>query len=147
MDSIIESFKQSLNDILSVRDMSSVRFGEAIGIDPSVVRRWRNNGIDVRLKTLIKIADYFKCSIEYLCGKTQEYSEFTPNVEYPKFGERLLFVMEQSGVKPFQLFNDTKIIPSKYYYWLSGGEPSLSGLEELAEYLNVTIDYLVGRQA
>ena len=55
-------------------------------------------------------------------------------------------VMKESGVKPFQLFRNTKIIPSKYYYWISGGEPSLTSLEMLAEYLNVTLDYLIGRQ-
>ena len=145
MDNIIERFRASLNEILLLRGMDTVGFGRDFGIDPSVVRRWRNNGIDVRLKTLIKLADYFECSIDYLCGKTHEYKVFKSQKEYPHFGERLLSVMAQSGIKLFQLLNDTKIIPSKYYYWLGGGEPSLSSLEVLAEYFNVTLDYLVGR--
>ncbi len=147
MDNSIEMFRISLNDILSVRDLDTVGFAKAFGIDPSIVRRWRNKGIDVRLKTLIKLADYFECSIEYLCGKTQEYNEFKSKKEYTNFGKRLRLIMTQLKLRPFQLFNDTKIIPSKYYYWLNGGEPSLTSLEMLADYLNVTLDYLVGRHA
>ena len=146
MYNIIESFRQSLNDMLSVREMDSAQFGIELGIDASVVRRWRNNAIDVRLKTLIRFADFFKCSIEYLCGKTHEYNIIEKQATYQNFGERLQVVMKESGVKPFQLFRNTKIIPSKYYYWISGGEPSLTSLEMLAEYLNVTLDYLIGRQ-
>lgn len=145
MDNIIEKFRVSLNDILTVREIDTVSFGKALGIDPSVVRRWRNKGIDVRLKTLIKLADYFQCSIEYLCGKSMDIDDFESKSSYPHFGERLLMVMNEHEVKPFRLFRDTAVIPSKYYYWINGGEPSLTSLEVIAEYLNVTLDYLVGR--
>ena len=144
MDNIIENFRLSLNDMLSMREMNSVQLGKELGIDPSVVRRWLNKGVDVRLRTLIRLVNYFNCSIEYLCGKTHESGEFKMQA-ITDFGERLLVVMKEVGVKPFQLFHDTSIIPSKYYYWLSGGEPNLTSLEILAEYLNVTLDYLVGR--
>ena len=89
MYNIIESFRQSLNDMLSVREMDSAQFGKELGIDASVVRRWRNNAIDVRLKTLIRFADFFKCSIEYLCGKTHEYNIIEKQATYQNFGERL----------------------------------------------------------
>ncbi|MCM1368218.1 MAG: helix-turn-helix transcriptional regulator [Roseburia sp.] len=146
MDDIIEKFRVSLNKILAIREIDTVSFGKALGVDPSVVRRWRNKGIDVRLKTLIKLADHFQCSIEYLCGKSSDIDDFEPKSSYPHFGERLLMVMNEHKVKPFRLFRDTAVIPSKYYYWISGGEPSLTSLEIIAEYLNVTLDYLVGRQ-
>ncbi len=146
MDDIIIGFRNSLNEILILRDMDSVKFGKEMGIDPSLVRRWRNKGIDVRLKTLIRLADYFECSIEYLCGKSQNNKKFISVGEYPNFGERLLEVMKRANIKPYQIFANTKVIPSKYYYWLSGGEPSLTSLNQLAEFFNVTLDYLVGRQ-
>ncbi len=71
MDKVIQSFMTSLNDIMLEKSITMVDLGEALGIDPSVVRRWCNKGKDVRLKTLIKLADYFQCSLEYLCGKTE----------------------------------------------------------------------------
>lgn len=145
MDNIIKSFRNSLNEILTLRDIDSVKLGKELGIDPSVVRRWRNKGIDVRLRTLVRLADYFECSIEYLCGKSHDNSKFVSGNNYPNFGERLLAVMKKNNVRPYQIFDNTKIMPSKYYYWLEGGEPSLTSLQQLAEYLNVTLDFLVGR--
>ncbi len=146
MDSIIVSFRNSLNEILTLRNIDSVKLGKELGIDPSVVRRWRNKGIDVRLKTLIRLADYFECSIEYLCGKSHNNSKFVSSKDYPNFGERLLAIMKKSNIRPYQLFDNSKIVPSECYYWLGGGEPSLSSLQQLSEYFNVTLDYLVGRQ-
>lgn len=147
MDSIIVSFRNSLNEILTLRDIDSVKLGKELGIDPSVVRRWRNKGIYVRLKTLIRLADYFECSIEYLCGKSHDNSKFISTKVYSNFGERLLAIMKKNNVRPYQLFDNSKIVPSEYYYWLGGGEPSLSSLQQLSEYFNVTLDYLVGRQS
>ena len=133
MDTIIVSFRNSLNEILTLRDIDSVKLGKELGIDPSVVRRWRNKGIDVRLKTLIRLADYFECSIEYLCGKSHNNSKFVSIKDYPNFGERLLAIMKKNNVRPYQLFDNSKIVPSEYYYWL-GGEPSLSSLNILADF-------------
>lgn len=69
MYNIIESFRQSLNDMLSVREMDSAQFGKELGIDASVVRRWRNNAIDVRLKTLIRFADFLNVLSNICAGK------------------------------------------------------------------------------
>ncbi len=146
MDNIIERFRASLNEIMLMRDMDSVRLGAELRVDSSVVRRWCNKCKDIRLKTLIRLADYFQCSIEYLCGKTQENEEASYELVYPHFGDRLLIVMKELNIKPFRLFRETDIIPSKYYYWVYGGEPSLTSLNVLAEYFNFTLDYLVGRQ-
>ena len=147
MDSIIESFRTSLNEIMALREIDSVGLGRELGIDPSIVRRWRNKGVDVRLNTLIKLADYFECSIDYLCGKAYECERFESRGTYPRFGERLVKVMNELNIRPCNLFDKTNIIQSKYYYWLNGGEPSLTSLALIAESLNISFDYLVGRQA
>ena len=146
MDNIIESFTQSLNEIMTLQDLDNIKLGEALDIDPSIVRKWRFKGKDVRRKTLIKLADYFHCSIEYLCGKTTEYIKVEPQLSYPNFGERLTAVMAETKTRPSQLFRGIHIDHSLYYYWLNGGEPNLTSLETLAEFFGVTLDYLVGRE-
>lgn len=146
MENIIVNFQSSLNEMLTIRGLDSVKLGKELGLDPALIRRWRNKGIDVRLKTLIKLADYFNCSLDFLCGRSHDDIKIECKEQYPNFGEQLLVVMRNANVKPYQLFDNTKIMPSKYYYWLSGGEPSLTSLYQLAEYFNVTLDVLVGRQ-
>lgn len=145
MDNIIKSFMTSLNDIMLEKSVTIVGLGEDLGIDPSIIRRWCNKGKDVRLKTLIKLADYFQCSIGYLCGRVQENEGSGYGSEYQSFGTRLSTVMKEHDIKPFRLVHDLGITPSKYYYWRHGGEPSLTSLANIADYLNVSIDYLVGR--
>lgn len=145
MSNVIENFMQSLNELIQLHDLDNVTLGAALNIDPSIVYRWRFKGKDVRLKTLVKLADYFHCSIDYLCGRTNEFIQVEPKENYPDFGERLTAIMAETHTRPANLFRGVSIDHSIYYYWLSGGEPNLTSLEKLANYFDVTLDHLVGR--
>lgn len=127
------------------RNISIVELSKALGIDPSIIRRTLNKVHDVKLKTLIALSDYFECTLDFLCGKSLDDTRVSAKVALP-FGESLKTVMQEYNVKPLQLIKDTKINPSKYYYWLNGGEPMLTSLNMLAEYLGITLDELIGRK-
>lgn len=43
--------------------------GKQIGISSGVITKWKNGAIPSG-ETLIKIADYFDCSVDYLLGRT-----------------------------------------------------------------------------
>ncbi len=145
MDDIVVSFKNSLNEIMIERGISIVQLGKGIDADPSTLHRWFDRVNDVKLKTLLKLADYFECSIEYLCGKTHEYKKCIPH-SCCKFGIRIKELLAEYKLIPYKFFSQIGIAPSKYYYWLSGGEPMLTSLEAMAKFLYITLDKLVGRE-
>lgn len=144
MEPIIISFKNSLNEIMVNRDISIVQLGREIGADPSTLHRWFDKVNDVKLKTLIKLANYFECSLEYLCGKTHDYDKYEAHVG-SLFSERIKDIMIEYKLTPYSFLKQIGITPSKYYYWLSGGEPMLTSLETMAQSLDITLDKLVGR--
>lgn len=43
--------------------------GKKLGISSGVITKWKNGGIP-NGETLIKIADYLDCSVDYLLGRT-----------------------------------------------------------------------------
>ncbi len=45
--------------------------GKFLGISPGTINSWKNGSIP-NGETLIKLAEYFDCSIDYLLGKTEE---------------------------------------------------------------------------
>ncbi len=142
---IVEKFTNSLNDIIVERGYNTTSLSQAMGVDKILVHKWRRNGKDVKLKTLIKLADFFDCSIEYLCGKTDVCLDYTPNREILPFGVRIKQVLAECHVSAYSLLENTTIKRSQYQHWKDGIEPRLSSLETIAEYLSITIDYLVGR--
>ena len=46
--------------------------GKEIGISSSVITRWKQEGSYPTIELLLKIADYFDCSIDYLIGRSNE---------------------------------------------------------------------------
>lgn len=144
MENIVVLFRNSLCEIMADHNISIVRLSREINTDPSTIHKLLTGVRDVKLKTLIKLADYFKCSLEYLCGKTQVYEEYEPQ-PCKSFGVRIKEVISEYKLVPYKFLTEIGITPSRYYYWLSGGEPMLTALEAMAKCLDITLDKVVGR--
>ncbi len=110
-----------------------------------VLHKWLSSAKDMRLDSLVKLADYFDCSIEYLCGRTEVYLGYAPKKELPNFAARLKRVAAECGLSLYRLFKDTKIMTTQYHQWKYHTQPMLNNLDRLSEYFGVTIDYLIGR--
>ena len=62
------------------------------------------------------------------------------------FYERLAALMEERKITSYRITLDTKIPNSQISYWKRGkSQPTMENLIKLAEYFNVSLDYLVGR--
>lgn len=144
MINVFSGFQNTLTDLIAEGGKSLEEISRDLGTAPNVLLRWCNRPQDVALKTLIKLSDYYKCSIEYLCGKTYVFCDYTPKL-CPPFGEWLPKILKQYGLSSYRLFKDTTVKPSQYHYWRKGAEPRLFALETIAEKLNITLDCLVGR--
>lgn len=63
-----------------------------------------------------------------------------------QFDNRLLHLLEERGITAYRLSKDTGIPDSMLKRWKSGDNlPSLEKAVQLADYFEVSIDYLVGR--
>lgn len=50
-----------------------------IGISSGSLTKWKNTGALPNGETLVKLADYFDCSIDYLLGRRLSPSSLTPS--------------------------------------------------------------------
>jgi len=65
------SLRQRVRTLLRVMDMGPTEFARQAGIEPSQITRLLQ-GSDVRTSTLIKVANGFGVSVDYLVGLTDE---------------------------------------------------------------------------
>ncbi len=97
------------------------------------------------IDNLIKLADYFNCSIEYLIGRTQDVgnSNFKPA---PPFDLQFKKILKEKKISQYRLLKDKVISCGNIDFWLNKKKiPSVSSIVKLADYLQVDIDYLLGR--
>lgn len=142
---ILSGFKNTFNELLRERNVSEREFAKQLNTLPSVVSEWKNKSIDIKLKSLIKIADFFECSLEFLCGRSAICVDYSSK-PCPPFGERLAEVLKEVGCSSYKLLKNTAISPAQYHYWRKGTEPRLTSLGVIADYLEISLDYLVGRE-
>ena len=75
----------NLKELRNERGISQQKLAEAIGMGQSSINDYENRGIEPDIGTLIRIADYFETSVDYLVAHThircrlEETSEFTLN--------------------------------------------------------------------
>ncbi len=140
----LEKLRSRLEFLLSPTATEVPKMSAALGIAPTIVRRWQAKSNDLRLSSVLKIVDYFGCSIEYLCGRTDTLIDYAPK-PCPPFAEHLNGLLAERGITKYRLFLETPVNSSQFHYWTKGSEPRLSSLFALSEYLDISLDVLVGR--
>ena len=69
---ISDSFRKRLNELISEQECSKTEFANLVQVSLPVVTRAAIYGIIPSLRPLIKIADYFKISLPYLLGESDD---------------------------------------------------------------------------
>lgn len=138
------TFGNRLRELMREQQVTAAQLAVKFNTQPSKICRWYNHDKDVSLSVLISLSKHFQCSIEYLCGRL-EVDEPYIEQELPPFGQRLSQIMTQHNISQYRLAKDGILSQSQIYSWQRGSQPRLSSLIRIADYLQCTIDYLVGR--
>lgn len=136
---------ERINELQTIKNIDNKTFANAIGVNVSTVGRWKNNLKYMRLSQIIKIADYFNCSIEFLVGRTDNVLDFQP-IKCPPFYLHLRELLNNRGISRNQINKSTRIKSSHFVDWKNGADPHILSLIELADYLDITLDVLAGRE-
>ena len=65
-------FKAIFVNLLQAQNITAYKLSKETGIAEGSISRWRNSGELPSAENLVKIADYFGVSIDYLLGRTEE---------------------------------------------------------------------------
>ena len=88
----LSNFAENLNDLLIEYNLKAKNLADILGVGNATINRYLNKERVPSLEYLVKIADYFNCSTDYLLGLEDEIrtNDFTP---CPPFAERLDFLL------------------------------------------------------
>ena len=137
-------FADRLAELMAEHALTTVSLGAALGVSDETVRRWRKGERSILLPQLVRLADYFHCSLDFLAGRTETYLDYRPQA-MPPFFDQLRAVMAEKGATRYALVKALPIYDSYFTNWKHGKSPNLLTLILLADYLDVTVDRLVGR--
>ncbi|MFI3165302.1 MAG: helix-turn-helix transcriptional regulator [Bacillota bacterium] len=138
------TFAERLKEIMEERGLTPTTLGKELGMFPAMISGWCIKNPDVQLSTLVMLKNHFGCSVEFLAGNIDIDTEMW-KFETCNFAESLKINLNEKGVSEYKMLKDLQISRSVLHNWKHGGEPRLSRLSQIANYLEITIDYLIGR--
>lgn len=127
------------------RGINQSELAKATNIKRSNISEFLTDKHTPSFENFISLLLFFNCSADYLLGLTDIHTE-EPLHPIPPFGERLRSILAERKITQAQLIEELPVSSAMPYKWLKGiNTPSMESLIRLAEYLESTVDYLIGR--
>ncbi len=143
--SLSKIFQKRFIDIINETDYKRAELSKLIPISQSSLSNALSYGIIPSVKTLIRVADFFDISINFLLGKTNE-ENFIKSSTPTTFHQRFESLCAENEVTHYKVASDCLFDKSSISKWFSKNFiPELEILELLCDYFNVSLDYLLGR--
>ena len=139
------SFSERLSELIfesgqTVRELSS-----KIGVGKTPLYEYLSGVKMPSLANLIKIADYFQCSTDFILGLESENNERIFKKCKP-FSVQFQESLTALGVSRYKLEKLTGIAESALYYWAKGQKtPSVESLTLVCKKLDCRFDFFIGR--
>lgn len=138
-------FQNRLTDLIFDSGHKKSELAKIIGLGNDILIRATNVGMIPSTSSLIKIADYFDVSMEFLIGLTDE-EIFTKSVDQTGFQERIKELKENQNITEFEIAKKLGFQRSLFTKWKTKNYiPSLEITVMLAQFFKVSMDYLLGR--
>ena len=142
----MSNFGERLSELIYEQNMDKKTFANTVGIDATCISHYILGKHAPTVEHLIKLADYFNCSTDFLLGREDELHKLTFK-KCPPFSEQLLFLKQTFNCKPNEIYDDTELAKTSYYNWLSGKQPTLDNIIRLANLFDCRVDFVLGRES
>ena len=86
------AFYETLSKLMDENNVKAKNLSEQLGIGKNQFKYWKDNGNIPNGETLILLADYFNCSVDYLLGRVD-----TPNGTYSITGDNNVQINGNKG--------------------------------------------------
>ena len=142
----MSNFGERLEELIIEQNMDKKTFANKVGINATCISHFILGKHAPTVASLVKIADYFNCSTDFLLGREEENRNLTFK-KCPPFCEQLLFLKEKFNYRPDDIYTDTEIAKTSYYNWLDGKQPTLDNIIRLANLFDCRVDFILGRES
>lgn len=141
----LPEFAEILESLMIEKGLNTSKLSKEVGINITSISRYLHSERTPTVENIVKLADYFCCSVEFLLGReTSQYkrSFYTR----PPFAEQLKVLKEKYNCNWQYFYQTERISASRFYEWKNGKRsPSLDCVVTLADRLECTVDFVLGR--
>lgn len=138
-------FAERLDDLLFDANISSLALAKELHCGRATIYRYLQGNRIPTVDMVIRLADYFNCTTDFLLGLEEEnYPQ--KFLQCPPFKERLAFLLEYFSITKYKLQKLSNVPESAIYNWQNGVfEPKIDNVIRIAKALDCSVDFVLGR--
>ena len=141
----MSKLSKRITEFMIELNLNAPQLAKELGVDRTDINRFLRGERTPNYSCFINMLYYFNCSADYLLGLTDMHTE-EPLHEVPIFSERLRWLLKEQRISQAHLIRELPVSSAVPYKWLSGKNfPSMESLIRLAQYLDCSVDFLIGR--
>lgn len=142
----MSEFVERLDELMFEHNLNRKTLAQKLEISATCLTHYLQDRHIPTVEHLVKIADFFQCSTDFLLGRKEENRLLTFQ-PCPPFSQRLVFLKEYFACSSYQIYHNTNISKSSYYEWRSGKrQPTIENIVRLANYFDCRVDFVLGRE-
>ena len=143
----LTKFVENLNYLISEREITGKKLAIELGITEASLTYYRKGINTPSVTNIIKFADYFHCSVDFLLGREDEHSDMVFNT-CPPIAKRMAEMPALANMTIEVLCKKLDIAESSFYEWKNGSsEPNIYSIIKIADYLDCRVDFILGRES
>ncbi len=144
---ILSKFGETLCDLMfEHNNMTAKALAKELGIPAPTITRYRKAQHIPSIDNLVKIADYFNRSTDFLLGLETENSNLTFK-PCPPFSLQIVYLTKHFKHTYYSFYHTLDIPESTFFEWKNGSsKPTVESLKKIAEHFECRIDFVLGRE-
>ena len=142
---ILSKFADSLLALMEEKHLNAPALGKILNMDRSNLTRYLRGERLPNYHLFIRIIEYFNVSADVLLGRLDycDVPEFQP---VQPFGATFRKALDETHTSQYELQKNLHFSSATTHAWLNDMRiPSIEHLDQLADYMDVSVDYLLGR--
>ncbi len=137
-------FAERLIELKEEYELSNLQLERICGCKNQSISTWLTRNVYPKLVNLLRMSDYFQCSIDYLLGLTDDRS-IERTRAHSNFITRANELAAKNNVSKYRIAKECGFDKGNFTKWASRGMlPQTESLIAIANYFDCTVEYLLG---
>ena len=142
---ILSKFAENLSALMQEHNLKAPALGEKLDTHRTNLTRYLQGKRLPNYHLFIKIVEYFNVSADVLLGRL-DYCDVETFLPVEPFGTTLRRALDETKTSQYNLQQNLHYSSATTTSWLANESiPSMEHICQLADYLDVTVDFLLGR--
>lgn len=144
----LAKLSDTLNELITLNGLTEQALADKSGVPIACISSYVRGLQAPYVDTLVKLAEYFNCSIDYLLGRTDKICKNQRRKTVP-FAQRFNELLKSNDCTSYnKTFGEMEISKSSFYEWKRGDSlPTFEKIVKLADFFGCSVDFILGRES